>query len=70
MANKEAPSELIRAKDLGAFDRWALPSFDPQGTEPAAAPAAPADSAAAQGAESAAAQVEEVALEAVKPLTL
>jgi len=70
MANKEAPSELIRAKDIGAFDRWALPSFDPQGAEPAAAPAAPAASAAAQGAEVAAAQVEEVPLEAVKPLTL
>jgi predicted porin len=30
---KDNPSELIRAKDLGAFDRWALPSFDPEGAE-------------------------------------
>ncbi|GIZ12177.1 flagellar assembly protein FliH [Pseudomonas sp. NCCP-436] len=26
--NKESESELIRASELGVFDRWALPSFD------------------------------------------
>ena len=30
MAAKEAPSELIRAKDVAVFDRWAIPSFDPE----------------------------------------
>ncbi len=32
MAAKEPESELIRAKDLGTFDRWALPSFDEPGS--------------------------------------
>ena len=65
MVPKEASSELIRAKDISGFDRWALPSFDPQvelpvepEPEPEAAP------------EEAQAQVEEVAVEDVKPLTL
>ena len=40
MAAKEPESELIRAKDLGTFDRWALPSFDAPGDEPAEAEAA------------------------------
>ena len=39
MAAKEPESELIRAKDLGIFDRWALPSFDAPGEEPEAAEA-------------------------------
>ncbi|MET1078190.1 MAG: flagellar assembly protein FliH [Pseudomonas sp.] len=47
MSNKELPSELIRAKDVGGFDRWALPSFDPEGEaplpEPEAAPEAPVE---------------------------
>ncbi|MEX6503067.1 flagellar assembly protein FliH [Pseudomonas zhanjiangensis] len=70
MANKEAPSELIRAKDLGVFDRWSLPSFDGGGDaavpgKEAEAPSAEADADAIQAAE-----VEEVAPEDVKPLTL
>lgn len=65
MVPKEAPSELIRAKDISGFDRWSLPSFDPQveslpepEPEPETAP------------EEELAQVEEVAVEDVKPLTL
>lgn len=71
MTAKDVASELIRAKDIGAFDRWALPSFD----EHAEASAQELD-ADAQVAEPAApateppAEVEEVALEDVKPLTL
>ena len=71
MAAKEPESELIRAKDLGTFDRWALPSFDAPGEEPDEAesasdetPPAPAAAAAEES------QVEEVAIEDVKPLTL
>ena len=30
---KDNPSDLIRAKDVSLFDRWSLPSFDPQGEE-------------------------------------
>ncbi|MGT2572039.1 hypothetical protein, partial [Acinetobacter ursingii] len=66
-ANKESESELIRAKDLGVFDRWALPSFDAPGAEPEEAVAEPAPAAVA---EEPAGQVEEVAVEDVKPLTL
>ena len=43
MAAKEAPSELIRAKDVAVFDRWAIPSFDPEVEEPVPAPEAPAE---------------------------
>jgi flagellar assembly protein FliH len=32
--SKENPSDVIRAKDVNVFDRWALPSFDPLGAEP------------------------------------
>lgn len=68
---KEAESELIRAKDLGTFDRWALPSFDSPGDaqgEPESAVEEPAPAIEVEADE--AAQVEEVALEDVKPLTL
>ena len=35
MSNKdEAPSDLIRARDVGGFDIWSLPSFDPHVPEP------------------------------------
>lgn len=67
-AGKESDSELIRARDLGVFDRWALPSFDAPGE-----PSVDAESAAAETAvpaEGEVAQVEEVAPEDVKPLTL
>lgn len=66
MAPKDAPSELIRAKDVSGFDRWSLPSFDPEvegepvpETEPEAQPEPEAE-----------VQIEEVEIEAVKPLTL
>ena len=68
---KEPESELIRAKDLGTFDRWALPSFDPPGDAQAEAePAVEEPAPAAEADVDEAAQVEEVALEDVKPLTL
>lgn len=70
MADKEAPSELIRAKDVRAFDRWALPSFDPEGEAPAEAPLAEVPGAAPDGAEEVVAESEDVAPEDVKPLTL
>jgi flagellar assembly protein FliH len=71
MVAKEPESELIRAKDLAVFDRWALPSFDEPGepgSEPveevvAERPSEPVPAAEPQ-------QSEEVALEDVKPLTL
>ncbi len=67
MAPKEAPSELIRAKDINVIDRWSLPSFDEHSDAPGSAAAAEAVDA---GAEPAQAEVEEVAPEDVKPLTL
>lgn len=66
MAPKEAPSELIRAKDVSGFDRWALPSFDPEVEaipEPEPAPEVPAEPEPVP-------QSEEVEIESVKPLTL
>ncbi|MGQ7958649.1 flagellar assembly protein FliH [Pseudomonas sp. SP16.1] len=70
-AGKESESELIRAKDLGAFDRWALPSFDAPGEAPTEVE--PAVDVAAADTEVEAQDVgqsEEMALEDVKPLTL
>ena len=62
---KENPSDVIRAKDVNAFDRWALPSFDPEGAEPEepSVAEAPED-------EPAPSHSEDVPLEDVKPLTL
>jgi flagellar assembly protein FliH len=60
MSNKdEAPSDLIRARDVGGFDIWSLPSFDPHvpEPEPEPEPELPVES-------------EEVPLEEVQPLTL
>ena len=60
MSNKdEAPSDLIRARDVGGFDIWSLPSFDPHvpQPEPEPEPELPVES-------------EEVPLEEVQPLTL
>ncbi|MES2819744.1 MAG: flagellar assembly protein FliH [Pseudomonadota bacterium] len=65
MANKEAPSELIRAKDVSAFDIWALPSFDPEGPAPEAVPDAPPEPVEVLQPPS-----EEVAIETVQPMTL
>lgn len=59
-SNKEPPSELIRAKDVGGFDVWSLPSFDPQceaAPEPEPTEAEPVE-------------MEEVPLDEVQPLTL
>ncbi|WP_271408461.1 flagellar assembly protein FliH [Pseudomonas sp. Q1-7] len=66
MANKESASELIRAKDVGGFDRWSLPSFDPHAAEPAEVEE-PAPEAVEAEPEP---QIEEVPVEDVKPLTL
>ena len=60
MSNKdETPSDLIRARDVGGFDIWSLPSFDPHvpEPEPEPEPELPVES-------------EEVPLEEVQPLTL
>ncbi|MCF5722093.1 flagellar assembly protein FliH [Pseudomonas syringae] len=60
MSNKdEAPSDLIRARDVGGFDIWSLPSFDPHVPEPEREPEPelPVES-------------EEVPLDEVQPLTL
>ena len=56
--NDEAPSDLIRARDVEGFDLWSLPSFDPfvPQPEPEPEPEPP--------------EVEEVPLEEVQPLTL
>ncbi|SFW64433.1 MULTISPECIES: flagellar assembly protein FliH [Pseudomonas] len=54
----EAPSDLIRARDVGGFDVWSLPSFDPHVPEPEPAPVEELP------------EMEEVPLEEVQPLTL
>ncbi|EZI29182.1 flagellar assembly protein FliH [Pseudomonas extremaustralis] len=60
MSNKdEAPSDLIRARDVGGFDIWSLPSFDPHVPEPEPEPV-----------EEPPVEMEEVPLEEVQPLTL
>jgi flagellar assembly protein FliH len=63
--SKENPSDVIRAKDVNAFDRWALPSFDPLGAE--------FEEDQADGdpvVEEELARSEDVPVEEVKPLTL
>src|ERR1700710_105460 len=57
---KETPSELIRAKDVGGFDIWALPSFDPY-KEPPPEPEPVVETPV---------EMEEVPLDEVQPLTL
>ena len=60
MSNKdETPSDLIRARDVGGFDIWSLPSFDPHVPEPEPEPV-----------EEPPAEMEEVPLDEVQPLTL
>ncbi|AXA55044.1 flagellar assembly protein FliH [Pseudomonas thivervalensis] len=54
----EAPSDLIRARDVGGFDVWSLPSFDPHVPEPEPEPVEEMP------------EMEEVPLEEVQPLTL
>ena len=60
MSNKdEAPSDLIRARDVGGFDIWSLPSFDPHVPEPEPEPEPELP-----------VEMEEVPLDEVQPLTL
>ena len=56
--NDDAPTDLIRARDVSGFESWALPSFDPPEPEPEPAP------------EPEPPEMEEVPLEEVQPLTL
>ncbi|KPW96014.1 Flagellar assembly protein FliH, partial [Pseudomonas syringae pv. coryli] len=60
-SNKESASDLIRAKDAGLLDIWALPSFDPH-VEPEPEPEPEHVDEPAE--------MEEVPLEEVQPLTL
>jgi flagellar assembly protein FliH len=63
--SKENPSDVIRAKDVNVFDRWALPSFDPLGAtpeEPESADETVPDEELSRS--------EDVPVEEVKPLTL
>lgn len=60
---EEGSEGLIRARDISAFDRWSLPSFDPV-VEPPAEPEPELQPEAETPA------VEEVPVEEVKPLTL
>ena len=62
---KDNPSDLIRAKDVSLFDRWSLPSFDPQGEEEEL-PSAPSVEETVEEL----ARSEDVPVEEVKPLTL
>ena len=57
--NDETPSDLIRARDVGGFDVWSLPSFDPFQPEPEPEPV-----------EEVPVEMEEVPLDEVQPLTL
>ena len=63
--SKENPSDVIRAKDVSVFDRWALPSFDPEG-EDLEALQADADPVEVEEL----GHSEDVPVEEVKPLTL
>ncbi|MCX7081425.1 MAG: flagellar assembly protein FliH [Pseudomonas sp.] len=56
--NDESPSDLIRARDVGGFDVWSLPSFDPHQPEPEPEPVEEPP------------EMEEVPLDEVQPLTL
>ena len=60
-SNKEPASDLIRAKDVGGFDVWSLPSFDPH-VEPAPEPEPEVEEPVEV--------IEEVPLEEVQPITL
>jgi flagellar assembly protein FliH len=62
---KDNPSDVIRAKDVSLFDRWSLPSFDPQGEEDELPAAEVVEEPAEELARS-----EDVPVEEVKPLTL
>ena len=70
MVNKDSSSELIRGKDLGVIDRWSLPSFDPETPVVEAEPPAEPNQAEKEAVAEPFGLVEDVELEAVKPLTL
>ncbi|MGE8360510.1 flagellar assembly protein FliH [Pseudomonas sp.] len=70
MTAKDVSSELIRAKDIGAIDRWALPSFDEHVEPPEQDLEAEHPAQEAAAVEEAPVESEEVAIEDVKPLTL
>ena len=61
MSSGESPGDVIRAKDVGAFDVWGLPSFDPwrEPEEPEPEPV-----------EEPPVEMQEVPLDEVQPLTL
>ena len=61
MSNGDSPGDVIRAKDVGAFDVWGLPSFDPWRE-----PVEPVPEVVEEVPE----EVEEVPLDEVQPLTL
>ncbi len=60
MSSGETPGDVIRAKDVGAFDVWGLPSFDPW-REPEEVEPEPVEELP---------EMEEVPLDEVQPLTL
>ena len=61
MSSGESPGDVIRAKDVGAFDVWGLPSFDPW-REPEAPEPEPVEEQPVE--------MEEVPLDEVQPMTL
>ena len=67
MSSGKEQSELIRAHEVRAFDRWALPSFDANAEQVVAAEPEPVVEEPEPQAEPV---IEEVEVEAVKPLTL
>ena len=60
MSSGDSPGDVIRAKDVGAFDVWGLPSFDPW-REPEEPEPEPVEELP---------EMEEVPLDEVQPLTL
>ena len=60
-AKGESPSDVIRARDVGGFDVWSLPSFDPFREAPEPEP---------EPVEELPVESEEVPLDEVQPLTL
>ena len=65
MSNGESPADVIRAKDVGAFEVWGLPSFDPWRE-----PCEPEPQPEPEPVEAPPVEMEEVPLEDVQPLTL
>lgn len=63
MSNGDSPGDVIRAKDVGAFDVWGLPSFDPWRETPEPEPEP-------EPVEELPVEMQEVPLEEVQPLTL